>query len=44
MTVPTLSPSASLEVKEVAIDLYENYLVVLLQMNTIGPRGVSQQS
>ena len=44
MTAPTLSPSASLEVKEVAIDLYDKYPVVLLRMNVIGPRGVSEQS
>ena len=44
MTAPTLSPSTSLEVKEVAIDLYDKYPVVLLRMNIIGPRGVSEQS
>ena len=41
MTAPTMSLSASLKVEEVAIDLYENYPVVLLRMNAIGPRGVS---
>ena len=47
MTAPTLSPSACLEVEEieeVVIDLYEKYTVVYLWMNTIGPRGVSEQS
>ena len=37
MTAPTLSPSASVEVEEVAINLYENYPVLLLRMNVIGP-------
>ena len=44
ITALTLSPSANLEVEEVAIDLYEKYPVVYLRMNAIGPRGVSEQS